>query len=92
MITIQKHIGCKDFLSYFSTIQMLDSWSTNEDIKGKFLNCESNINENMLWVFLFSYLLKNERKESNTLHNFLMFEVSKHNSKVMPKSSSISLV
>jgi hypothetical protein len=29
-------------------------------------------------------------KKSNTLHNFLMFEVSKDNSKVMPKSSSIS--
>jgi hypothetical protein len=67
------------------------SQPTNEDTKRRFFNCGSKINESMLWVFLFSYLYKNERKESSTPQKkFLMLEANKDYSKVIVESSSIN--
>jgi hypothetical protein len=44
----------------------------------------------MLWVFIFSYLYKNERKESSTPQtSFLMLEANKDYSRVIVESSSV---
>jgi hypothetical protein len=60
-----------------------------EDIKQRLLNLGSNIKDNILWVF-FSYFLKNEKKESNTIQTFfLMLEAKQINSKATIESSSI---
>ncbi len=84
-------MGCKDFKSHSSIIEMPCLQSTNEDTKQRFLNCESNINESMLWTFLSSYFPRNERKESRIPQIcFLMLEANKKNSRVIAKSSSIN--
>jgi hypothetical protein len=66
MITLQKHRLHKDFMSYFSTIEMHFPQPTNENTKQFLKNHGSNMNKNILWVFLSSYFLGDERKESNT--------------------------
>jgi len=58
--------GYKDFLSYFSTRLTPCSHPTNEDNIWRLLNLGSSITKIILWVFLFSYFIKNERKKSNT--------------------------
>ncbi len=68
---------------------MFCSRPTSEDTKQRFFNCGSNINKNMLWVFISSYLYKNDRKESSTPQtSFLMLETNKDYSRVIVESSS----
>jgi hypothetical protein len=89
MIVLQKH-RLQRLPIILSTIEMPCAQSTNEDTKQRLLNHESNINESMLWVFLFSYIFLNERKKLNTPQNsFFMLEVNKDNSTIIVESSSI---
>ncbi len=71
MIRFQS-IGNKYFL-LVPTMATPCSQPINEDINLKPLNLISNINANMFWVLLSSYVVKKERKKSTTLMtSFLM--------------------
>jgi hypothetical protein len=59
-------MGYNTFLSYSSTIDIHCSLPTYEETRQRFLNLRSNINDNMICASFFSYVLKNERKESET--------------------------
>jgi hypothetical protein len=71
MGVIIKKVYYNDFMAYSSTIEILCLWSMNKDTKQKLLNLGSNIKENMLWAFMFSYLFLNER--NNFAHHTLVF-------------------
>jgi hypothetical protein len=78
------------FLSYCSTIDIPRHLPTYEETKRRLLNLGSNIKNNILFVFFFSYVLQNERKESKTPNTFnLMLETKVVNSKESPMSSSM---
>jgi hypothetical protein len=84
------NIGYKDFLSFSSTRATPCSLPTNQGIVQRLLNLGSHIKETILWAFLLSYFLKNERKKSNTLITSLsILQASKDNSLRTIESSSI---
>jgi hypothetical protein len=88
---ISKKIKCKDFFfilfNNWNVLFMINKWKHQQ----RFLYRGSNINKNILWVFIFLYFLINERKMSSTPYTcLLMLEANKSNSKATSRSSSIS--
>ncbi len=86
------NMGYKNFLSFSSIRTTPCSLPTNEDTIQRLLNLGFNIKETILWAFLLSYFLKNEKKESNTLiTSLLTLQASKDNSSRTTESSFIKI-
>jgi hypothetical protein len=83
-------MGYNTLLSYSSTIDIPCYLPTYEETRQKLLNIGSSIKDNMLCVFFFSYVLKNERKVFKTPNiSNLMLEMRVVNLKKIPVSSSM---